>query len=222
MSWLAKPDAGTLHRPTALVLVGANLIPLLGVLAFGWDLGTIILLFWLENAVVGIFHLVKVAVVGKAMALFMVPFFMVHYGMFMMVHLIFIVFLFLDVDFFVFDPLASVVQIIQDLLATTAGLWVAILGLVLSHGFSFLYNFVWKEEWRTTNAMLQMAAPYKRVVILHVTIIFGGFVTLLLGSPVLAIVFLVVIKTIVDLLSHVAEHRGTSNNDDYQKAYSAE
>jgi hypothetical protein len=52
-----------------------------------------------------------------------------------------------------------------------------------------------------------MFAPYGRLVVLHITIIFGGIAISTTGAPVAAIAILVVLKTILDLGFHLAEHR---------------
>ena len=49
--------------------------------------------------------------------------------------------------------------------------------------------------------------PYQRVILLHVTVLAGGFVVMLLGQPLLALVLLVLLKTAVDLRAHIQEHR---------------
>jgi len=54
-----------------------------------------------------------------------------------------------------------------------------------------------------------MFAPYGRLLILHLTILFGAFVSLAIGSPVGAIVVLVLVKTAIDLGLHVREHAAT-------------
>lgn len=54
--------------------------------------------------------------------------------------------------------------------------------------------------------MYRVTAPYKRVVILRLTIIFGGFAAMALGSPVYALLLLIGIKTALDLKSHQKEH----------------
>jgi hypothetical protein len=52
-----------------------------------------------------------------------------------------------------------------------------------------------------------MTAPYSRITVMQLTLIFGGWVILLLGSPVPALALLVVLKTAVDFSAHNAEHR---------------
>ena len=52
-----------------------------------------------------------------------------------------------------------------------------------------------------------MAAPYGRLVILHVTIILGGMAIALTGAPAAAVFVLVLLKTALDLGFHLAEHR---------------
>ena len=80
------------------------------------------------------------------------------------------------------------------------------LGLAISHGVSFVVNFLGRREYLRTNVARQMFAPYGRLVILHLTIIVGAMVSLFLGSPVGAIAVLVILKTIVDLGFHLREH----------------
>jgi hypothetical protein len=58
--------------------------------------------------------------------------------------------------------------------------------------------------------MRQMGAPYARVVVLHVTIIFGAFVVAFLGSPIGALLVLVVLKAAFDLGLHLREHRAAA------------
>lgn len=45
---------------SALVLVLANLIPLIGVLFFDWSLLTILVLFWIENGIVGFWNIPRI------------------------------------------------------------------------------------------------------------------------------------------------------------------
>lgn len=45
---------------SAIVLLLANLIPLVGVVFFGWSLLTILVLYWLENGIVGLWNIPKI------------------------------------------------------------------------------------------------------------------------------------------------------------------
>jgi predicted permease len=77
-------------------LIGANLIPFAGVFFFGWDVSFIVLLYWLENLIVGFYNILKMATVkttAKAAMLhklFVIPFFCIHYGGFCAVHGVFL------------------------------------------------------------------------------------------------------------------------------------
>ena len=131
--------------PTVIALVLANLIPIYGVLALGWEVFPIMLLFWLENVVIGAFNVLKMLLsepqdrakwLGK---LFLVPFFCVHYGMFTLVHGVFVL------GFFggafrqgaPFPSWSDVAHMIGE-----QHLWYAVLALVVSHAFSFGYNYL--------------------------------------------------------------------------------
>ncbi len=77
----------------------------------------------------------------------------------------------------------------------------------MSHGVSFVTNFLGEKEYVERKVSEQMGEPYKRIVILHVTIIFGGWAIMLLGSPLPALILLIGLKTVVDLRAHRKEHR---------------
>ena len=187
---------------SGLALVIANLIPLGGVLLLGWDLGDVITLFWAENAVIGFYTLLKLVVVARWGALLLGPFFLGHYGGFMAVHFLFIYQLFVRG----IEQSTPEVQALTALADLFIPLWPALLALAVSHGISFYANFLKRKEYLGRKAAEQMGEPYKRVVVLHVTIIFGGWVILLLGSPLPALVLLVALKTGGDLAAHRKEH----------------
>ena len=57
--WLGLVQRTADTRAVAALLV-ANAIPLAGVLFLGWSLWTILVIYWLENAIVGLFSLPRI------------------------------------------------------------------------------------------------------------------------------------------------------------------
>lgn len=84
---------------------------------------------------------------------------------------------------------------------------IVIAGLFISHAVSYRMNFIGRGEYLRTTGMRQAAAPYGRLVLLHITIIFGGMAIATTGAPAAAIVILVLLKTALDLGLHLDEHR---------------
>lgn len=199
---------GALPAPLALstaALLLANLLPLGAVLAGWWSVYEVVLLFWAENVVIGLFNVARMLALlvlkREVGMLVLIPFFGVHYGMFTFVHGMFVVGL-------LGPPGARAMEDGIALLLAPEGLLLALLALVASHGFSFLVNFLGAGEWRKQQGMGLMAQPYGRVVILHLVIIGGGALVLALGEPVWALVLLVLLKIGVDVIAHRREHRG--------------
>ena len=44
-----------------VALIVANLIPLVGVLFLGWSVWNILVIYWLENGIVGVFNVLKMS-----------------------------------------------------------------------------------------------------------------------------------------------------------------
>ena len=196
--------------PSVIALVLANAFPIIGVLFLGWTVFPLLLLYWLENVVVGGFTVLKMASAHPADPiywagkLFMIPFFIVHFGGFTYVHGSLLIAFFgpKGINSHAFDLLSIVPAAIRD-----NQLQWGVLGLVASHGFSFFWNYVRNGEYQRAALQQLMAAPYSRVIVLHLTVLFGGWVVMLLGSPLGALIILVVIKTLVDVKAHAAERR---------------
>lgn len=184
---------------SAWLLLAANLVPLVGVLALGWRLPDILLLFWTESAIIGGFTILKMLSKRAWSALFYVPFFCVHYGLFMSVHLLFLVSLFLDDG-----PFATPGADVGATLRAVA--WGA-LALTASHGASFVLHWLRGHEREKLDMKDVMGLPYPRIVVMHLTIIFGAMLAVTLGSPVYALVLLLALKTAVDLQAHLRERR---------------
>jgi hypothetical protein len=140
----------------------------------------------------------------QVVKLFLVPFFCVHYGGFTLVHGVFVFAMFGGKN-----PQGGSLFPSWDYLETTLReqhlIW-AMVGLVLSHAFSFGWNYLYRGEFRRTRVDQLMMQPYGRVVVLHVAILGGGFLIMALGSPVAGLALLIVLKIILDVLAHVKQH----------------
>jgi hypothetical protein len=216
--------------PAAIaLLIGSNLLPLVGVLFWGWNLWSILILYWIENGIVGAINIPKMllargdgasAVSSSGGRIFLVGFFCVHYGIFWFVHGIFVWFalpLFAGFRAAVEEPGVTFTPGGFELpglftgTVTSSGpraelfVWGAI-ALLVSHLASFFLNYIGRREYLTRSVAVQMFAPYARVVVLHLTILFGGIITAFLGQPIGALVVLVVLKTVLDLALHLREH----------------
>jgi len=207
-----------------LALLVSNAVPLFGVLYLKWDVFYIVLLYWAENLVIGFYNILKIALVrvghpiehlGK---LFMIPFFIIHYGGFAAGHGFFILAIFskdkqvdsiLDGEtwpcFLVFvQMLINVINHIIQIIPSEVKL--AVLSLFASHGVSFVYNYLIKGEYTKASLKELMHKPYSRVFIMHITVLVGAFVMMALKSPAGVLVVLVILKTIIDVKLHFREH----------------
>ena len=183
-------NAGMTWRWPVMILIAVNSIPLYGVLVIGWDVFSLLLLYWLESAVVGLYTILKLRWVKSGRQWFTTPFFMVHFGMFMVVHLILIGAL--------IPRTASVLPL--------HSLMLALVSLVASHGVSFITNFLGRQEYAFKTASEQMLEPYRRVVVMHVAIVFGAWLGILIGSSAGVMVVLVLTKIGLDIRAHLREH----------------
>ena len=213
-----------------VALVGFNLVPLAGVLWWGWNLFSILALYWVENGIVGAYNVLKMLraegsnLPGMRMQLNGRPidsvargplasFFLLHYGFFWLGHGLFVlVFLPLigGMSFgFDFDPDGSLTPFVRP--GGDGPEWSLVglgaIGLAISHGISYWTNYIGRGEYRATSPAQLMLAPYGRLVILHVTIVLGATVSFWLGSPIGSLVVLVALKTLLDLFFHLREHR---------------
>jgi hypothetical protein len=200
-SGAGSPAPLTITSPSGLALIAANMIPLVGVLFMGWDLANVMVLFWAESAVIGCYTALKMAFVGNLAAVFAVPFFIGHFGGFMAVHFLLIYMLFIHGTGPASEP--AVRETLREVFTPLA---IPIAALVVSHGISFVTNFIGRREYTATTMAALMTAPYNRIIVMQLALIFGGWIILLLKSPVPALAVLVLVKTALDFSAHRTEH----------------
>lgn len=194
----------TLVSISTLFLIVANCVPVFGALYFGWALSDIMVLYWAESAVIGIYNLIKLAIVSRWFIFLVGPFFIGHFGAFMSVHFLFIYFIFVrGGEFSGGGDLAQVANLFIDL-------WPALFALAVSHGISFWTNFVGRREFENRAVKEQMSAPYRRIVFMHVVILGGGVLVFVLGSPSPVLLLFVALKIVLDVRAHLKDHQSSS------------
>jgi hypothetical protein len=220
-----------LQKPSLSIqaLTVANLLPLFGVVVLGWDAAAIVLLYWIENLIVGLLNILRMILVkvestaGQFQKLFMIPFFCVHFGGFCAVHGFFLLAFFkigsgLDA-FSPKDPWMGPLIFLQLLYSVVMQLWQSrppglewpVLGLAVSHGLSFVKNFLFGQEYLSLKINQIMMRPYKRIVLMHVAIIAGGVFVMKMGSPVGLLCVLIFFKIAMDIWLHVKSHKAASS-----------
>jgi hypothetical protein len=158
---------------SAQVLLASNALTIIAAIIFGLDPAEIIWVYWLESVVIGAYTVLTFITMGishkagqktgsPAGAYGFAIFFCIHYGMF---HGAYALFLSVMPWFNIQTP---------DFvgMGITAGI------LALSHGYSFWKNVLGNPAGLAItkdNLARVMNAPYSRIIPMHLTIIFSGF-----------------------------------------------
>jgi hypothetical protein len=232
MTDAAATMARQLRQPASLILLAVNLVPLIGVIVWGWDAFVLLMLYWLETAVIAFWTILRIATMppgalgdiqiegsgGRTAApLALAAFFTVHSGIFMAVHFMFLWALFSgDWSRKIHGAGDFVTQMVIG-----TGLWVPLLFLFFGRGSVILFEAVKPWLWRKLGlaqrvlgraqsalgpAETLLVGLYVRIIVMQVTVIFGAWFALLLGNAG-ALLFLIMIKTAVDLSFQVIAER---------------
>ena len=201
-SGLTQRKRADLSVVSLTILVLANLVPLVGVVFLEWDVFSIVIVFWCENVIIGLFSILELMLASEpsrsshARKAFLVPFFTFHYGMFCLAH-----------GVFVFVLFGSAAQKDNPVFAVAGVLW-GVIGYAVDRGTAFLKGYIERRRHLQPGFRAFAVPPYERIIILHVTIIGGGCLVQWIGSPVPALVLLIVLKTGLDIYQRMAESHG--------------
>jgi hypothetical protein len=205
----------TVHPLSSWTLIAANLVPLIGVLFFEWNTVMVLALFWIENLIIGMFNMLRMAgasvVHRDASGFFLIAFFLFHYGAFCAAHgklLMNLLGVPIRPEFDLhsesagllnlFTEAGSIVQMI--IVDFSPAIWVGLTALLLSKLVSFIENFLLGGEIMRHRPSHFMMRPYAQIVVLHVGLLLGAFVLEKMGSPVWLLAIIVVLKIIADYL----------------------
>ena len=213
----------SLSTASGWALVAANLVPLAGVAFWGWKVADVVLLYWLENVVIGLMnalriacadpqHLVSSPHAGTGLKpgelpiakLVLIGFFFVHYGAFCAAHGTVLAEIFAPRG--AYGERLGIGALLAEMLRDPA-LLVSVLFLLGSHLVSFRVNYIGHEEYRHVDIAGLMLQPYRRILVVHLFILFGGFALAATNTPAAGIAVFIAIKTAIDFNMHLRERR---------------
>jgi hypothetical protein len=226
----AAPPLTALLHPSTLILIATNAVPLVGVIAWGWDAFLLLMLYWMESAIIAFWTIARIATLppGAMGPLYVngrptdspvatTMFFVVFLGMFMGAHLLFLWVIFAgEWKARIHGPTDFYGEIV-----VASGLWGVLLTLFVSRGVSFLFHalkpsFIVAAERLVpipglprppaagpVDAGSLIGGVLGRIFLMQVAIIFGGYVALRFGSRA-PLFILIVLKTLIDVCLHIA------------------
>lgn len=203
-----------LRDPSVAALVLANAITIGIAFAQHWQIGVLAWVYWAQSLIIGFFSTLKILslrefstegfringepVAPTAKTKHLTAFaFVVSYGIFHVIYLVFLLFLFS-----------------RDLATVWAGAISILAGvgsLFLNHLFSFFYHRSLQER---SNIGRFAVFPFVRVIPMHLTILFAGVVSFLGGDIQASLIVFLVAKTAADVTMHVIEHADARGESD--------
>ncbi|MEJ2722561.1 MAG: DUF6498-containing protein [bacterium] len=214
-----------MNRPSTISLVAANLLMALFVVSQRWGYYSVILIYWFEAMIIGVYGLARMCVacwfgnpLGKwigmkdgasrfMLSLFLGWFYIVKFGgvavgMGLLVAL--------TPGFLTGDDGGDGLRAIAIGLENVgASALIAAAMFFVSHGVSFVYNFIGHNEYRHSNAIALLFRPYLRMVLVLV-VLAGGFGAAFafpeLHRTTAFAAGIVLIKLLADVVSHYIEH----------------
>ena len=200
-----------LTHPLVLIGLVIDLAPIAGVILWGWGALPLVMIYWMENVIAGVTTIPRIVISGASYGGFgllaglgLSAFFVVHYGMFCAVHGTFLVGLsaFSDPDKIQSLPFMDIPGMFQ--LGFNSGLHVdwMIYAIAAFQVLVLIWEFIFKGEWKTTNPMAEMFAPYSRIIVLHFGIFAGAAALFLLGQPMVGVLALILFRVVWGILTN--------------------
>ena len=224
------PRPASVDRVGLIALVVANLFVALQALRHEWGFYEVMLVYWSEVAILGGYNVLRMIVVGVlgaaplgawaarwvdlgsplnrlGLTTIGVGFFVFKFGGFALAIGLFVLLL---PALLTPDGEASLATVHQGLRAAGPGFLTASGALILSHGTSFVRNFLMGREYDRVGILGLAFWPYARMSLVGGLLLVGTAVARLLpgvGRQTLFAAVIVLLKLGVDLVSHVVEHR---------------
>ena len=185
-----------MRLPSAWAILAGNMVPMLGVLFWGWSIAALLILYWFETGIVGFFCAAKILVIRPRYAAVYISLIGFICGFCMLVHGAFLGYLLQLAHGGEEDALARVIPpIVADLI-------LGAIALMVSHACTFVFDFILDKEHARPSADDILEEPYPHLAAMHCTLLFGFIAIFLLRGGVGMLALLVILKTVVDLGSY--------------------
>ena len=198
-----KSRSGSDNRSLYLLLF-SNLVTIYFAISQNWNLQTIMWIYWSQSVSIGLFNFIRIfqlkdfctknlrinnrpAKPDQATKQFIAFFFLIHYGGFHFVYLIFIISGTFSNQYGASLNYSDVIYIIQGSLL-----------FFLNHLFSYFHHQ--PKDTKKQNIGTLMFYPYARILPMHLTLVIAPVI----DTP---LVLFLGLKTAADLIMHKVEHK---------------
>lgn len=169
---------------------------------------TIVIAYFLETIIIGIVYAFKFFTIishdnsknkeksGTA-NYGLIGFFLVHYGFFIAIQLIF-VFAFLEISD---ESIKEAFNLIENLtyVLSLDGMSLVLLSIVIYNFADYLLNFILPKKYETATINKTFAEPYVRIFIQQFAVILGGFFMIFSQGVLFVAILLILIRSLIEL-----------------------
>ncbi len=213
-----------LSRLPATALIAANLVVAAITLFRGWGFYEIIIVYWCEAMIIGGYNMARIVVVGLAgepfgkwidagtlpnrlfLLVVVLGFFVTMFGGFALTTGVLVA----GVPAFLGQAHNAGARVIwHGLQAVGGGVAIAVAVLFISHGISFVMNYLMRREYENTNLLVLFFWPYVRMSLVMTALAAGLVAAALIPALDTSTTFgvaIVLVKVAADLLMHQIEH----------------
>ncbi|MCP4901491.1 MAG: hypothetical protein GY906_31385 [bacterium] len=186
--------------PVAVLLVLANIAPVIDLVKSGEPVGSLLVIYWIQLMIIGLWNIPKIIIMARWFAIVLVPAFCAMY--FGVLNIFgFIAGGLLD------DQMRGTEW--HENFALSNYTWLALLFFGV-HGFSFVFHFLRGREWEGATQQdyeRQISKPMIRVMPMWLAALFGGFVAAFFHSAAVVVLFVMPVKILLDVYGHLWEHQ---------------
>ncbi len=205
--------AAVARNPVALTGLCVDLLPILAVVLWGWDAAALVMLYWLENVVIGVMTVARICAAwigrkglwGIIAGVWAGALFTLHYGLFSFGH----GGILLEVfgkwgDLGKLDSLGATLTGMFETALTFGSHMTWVLAVIFGwHVFVFVRDYIIGGIWLTAEPQDVAFEPYGRVIVFHIGVLFVAATLEYLGDPGIGAFILVAARALWGLRSNM-------------------